>query len=171
MASLPFTLYTTRIDLPESVRCPMVELLNQTLADTLDLKSQTKFAHWNIKGQEFYVLHQLFDQIAIEIEESADLVAERITALGGIALGTVRTAAATSCLPEYSLIPVNSSKHLELLADRFAIYAQAIRHGIMEAMGWGDAGTSDLYTQISRAIDKQLWLLEAHIQTNELTPC
>ena len=171
MVSSPTTLYQTHIDLPESLRCPMVALLNQTLAATLDLKSQVKQAHWNVKDREFYALHQLFDEIATEVEDFADLVAERIAALGGIAVGTVRIAALTSSLPEYPLTIANGSEHLTALVERLALYARSIRHGIAEAMGWGDMGTSDLYTEVSREIDKRLWFLEAHLQTAELTPC
>jgi len=86
-------LYSTRIDIPEMLRTQVIELLNQTLASTLDLKTQVKQAHWNVKGKDFYQLHELFDEIAAEVEEFIDLVAERITALGGYALGTARIAA------------------------------------------------------------------------------
>lgn len=161
MASPQTTLYVTHIDLSESVRSSMVELLNQTLAATLDLKAQVKHAHWNVKGSEFYALHQLFDDLAQEIEDFVDLVAERITALGGIAVGTVRIAASTSFLPEYPLNIVEGRDHIAALTDRLVLYAQFVRQGVTEAMGWGDVNTSDLYIAVSRAIDKQLWFLEA----------
>jgi starvation-inducible DNA-binding protein len=171
MVSPQTMLYTTSIDLPESVRCSMIALLNQTLAATLDLKSQVKHAHWNVKDPKFSMLQQLFNEIATEIEDFANLVAERIAALGGIAVGTVRIAALTSDLPEYPLTIANGNEHLAVLVERFAHYGRSIRHGITEAMGWGDVGTSDLYTQVSRAIDKRLWFLEAHLSKAELTSC
>jgi starvation-inducible DNA-binding protein len=171
MSSPQTILYPTRIDLPESIRCPTIALLNQTLVATLDLKSQVKHACWNVKDKEFYSLHQLFDEIAKEIEGFADLIAERIATLGGIAVGTVRIAASTSFLPEYPLTITHGNEHLIALVERFALYAQSIRHGIAEAMGWGDIGTSDLYTEVSRGIDRRLWFLEAHLQTTKLTSC
>jgi starvation-inducible DNA-binding protein len=99
------------------------------------------------------------------------LVAERIAALGGIAVGTVRIVASTSSLPEYPLNITRGSEHLVALVERFALYARSIRHGIAEALGWGDMGTSDLYIEVSRRIDKRLWFLEAHLQTTQLTSC
>lgn len=156
-------LYSTRIDLPENVRVKTIEILNQTLAATLDLKTQTKQAHWNVKGINFYQLHELFDEIATELEEYVDMVAERVTALGGTAMGTARIAANSSILPEYNLDAVTGVEHVTALADHFGIYAQHVREAIARTDEIGDADTADLYTEISRTIDKRLWFLEAHI--------
>ena len=156
-------LYSTRIDLREDVRVRTIEILNQTLAATLDLKTQTKQAHWNVKGMDFYQLHELFDEIATELEEYVDMVAERVTALGGTALGTARIAAESSILPEYDLDAVSGAEHVTALADRFGIYAQHVRDAIATTDDLGDADTADLYTEISRTADKRLWFLEAHI--------
>ena len=155
--------YPTRIDLNADVRKRITIILNQTLAATLDLKTQTKQAHWNVKGMDFYQLHELFDEIASELEEYVDMVAERITALGGTALGTARLAAANSILPEYNLEAVDGVEHVTALADQFAAYAKHVRTAIDQADDLGDAGTADLYTEVSRAIDKRLWFLEAHL--------
>jgi starvation-inducible DNA-binding protein len=171
MVSPQTILYTTSIDLPESVRCSTIALLNQTLAATLDLKSQVKHARWNVKDPKFSMLQQLFAEIATEIEDFANLVAERIAALGGIAVGTVRITALTSDLPEYPITIANGNEHLAVLVEQFAHYGRSVRHNINEAMGWGDVGTSDLYTEVSRAIDKRLWFLEAHLPKAELTSC
>jgi len=157
------TLYPTRIDLPEEVRTKAVKILNQTLAATLDLKTQTKQAHWNVKGMDFYQLHSLFDEMAGELEEYVDMVAERVTALGGVAMGTARIAASDSILPEYALDAVSSADHVTALADRYGIYAKHLREGIAAAEELSDADTADLYTEISRTIDKRLWFLEAHL--------
>jgi starvation-inducible DNA-binding protein len=157
------TLYPTRIDLSEDIRVKVVEILNQTLAATLDLKTQTKQAHWNVKGMDFYQLHELFDELAGELEEYVDLVAERVTALGGIAMGTARIAANLSILPEYALDAITGADHVSALADRFAIYAKHLREGIAATEELNDADTADLYTEISRTIDKRLWFLEAHL--------
>ena len=156
-------LYSTRIDLPEDVRVKAIAILNRTLAATLDLKTQTKQAHWNVKGMNFYQLHELFDEIATELEEYVDMVAERVTALGGTALGTARIAAERSILDEYDLDAVVGKEHLTALADRFGVYAKHLREAIDTNDELGDADTADLYTEISRTIDKRLWFLEAHL--------
>lgn len=156
-------LYATRIDLPEDLRAKVVSLLNQTLAATLDLKTQTKQAHWNVKGMDFYQLHLLFDEMAGELEEYTDLVAERVTALAGTAMGTARIAAEESILPEYAFDAVSGAEHVAALADRYSLYAKHLREAIDSTDGLGDADTADLYTEISRAIDKRLWFLEAHL--------
>ncbi len=86
-------MYTTRIDIPESLRAKTIELLNDTLAASLDMWSQTKQAHWNVKGKNFYQVHLLFDDIAEVIYPHIDEIAERITSLGGVAHGTVKDSA------------------------------------------------------------------------------
>lgn len=156
-------LRNSRIDLPEDTRSKIVEILNKTLAATLDLKTQTKQAHWNVKGMDFYQLHELFDEMATELEEYVDMVAERVTALGGVAMGTARIAAAESVLPEYILDAVSGKDHVTALADRFGIYAKHVREAIDQTDELGDADTADLYTEISRTVDKRLWFLEAHL--------
>ncbi|MEH1821906.1 MAG: DNA starvation/stationary phase protection protein Dps [Nostoc sp.] len=161
-------LYPTRIDIPAEARVQIVVLLNQTLAATSDLKTQAKQAHWNVKGTDFYQLHLLFDEIAGELEEFIDLVAERITALGGYAFGTVRAAASNSILPEYPLDILDGKDHVTALADRFASYGKHLREAIDKTDELGDLDTADLYTEISRTIDKRLWFLEAHLQIVEI---
>lgn len=156
-------LYSTRIDIAEEVRIKVIDLLNKTLAATLDLKTQTKQAHWNVKGTDFYQLHELFDEMAGELEEYVDMVAERVTALGGIALGTARMAASESILAEYPLDAVGGTEHITALADRYGAYAKHVREAIDATDGLGDADTADLYTEVSRTIDKRLWFLEAHL--------
>lgn len=156
-------LYASRIDLSEDLRAKVVGILNQTLAATLDLKTQTKQAHWNVKGMNFYQLHLLFDEMATELEEYTDMVAERITALAGTAMGTARIAADESILPEYDFRAVSGAEHVTALADRYALYAKHLREAIDTTDELDDADTADLYTEISRTIDKRLWFLEAHI--------
>jgi starvation-inducible DNA-binding protein len=158
--------YATRIDIPQKIRTDVIILLNQSLATSLDLKTQIKQAHWNVKGSDFYSLHLLFDEIATEVEAFIDLIAERITTLGGYAMGTARIAAQLSELPEYSFEAVNGMEHVAALADRLAIYAKSLRQNIDKTDALGDMDTNDLYVEISRAIDKRLWFLEAHLQTS-----
>jgi len=157
-------LHSTRIDMPAETRLEIIGGLNQTLASTLDLKTQVKQAHWNVKGMDFYQLYELFDDMASELEEYIDMVAERVTALGGVALGTARIAAKQSELPEYPVNILDGKDHVVALADRYAAYGKTIREEIDITGDIGDADTADLYTEISRAIDKRLWLLEAHLQ-------
>lgn len=150
-------------DMPEQTRSRVVEFLNDVLASTSDLYSQLKQAHWNVKGKDFYQLHLLFDEIATEVDGYIDEVAERITALGGTALGTVRMAAAHSLLPEYPVDAVNGKAHLTALTDRLAMYGKLVREGIDSTDEWGDKDTADLLTGISRTTDMRLWFIQSHL--------
>jgi starvation-inducible DNA-binding protein len=160
-------LVETQHDLPKEARQEMVQLLNEQLADTFDLFSQTKQAHWNVKGPEFFQLHELYDDLAGELLGFTDLIAERATALGGIALGTARMAAQASRLPEFSDGPVGSMESVRMLVERYANLAQSTREAIDKAEEAGDVDTADLFTEVSRALDKALWFLEAHIQQDK----
>jgi starvation-inducible DNA-binding protein len=158
-------LYTTRIDIPEGARSKIVQLLNTSLAATIDAWSQVKQAHWNVKGKDFYQLHLLFDDVAAVLYEPIDVIAERITALGGVAHGTARNAAAASFLPEYPHTEkMKEEDHLNAVADRLSAYAKHLREAIDRASDLDDQGTNDLYVQISREVDKKLWFIEAHLQ-------
>jgi starvation-inducible DNA-binding protein len=156
--------FPTRIDLAAKVRGSMVALLNQQLADTFDLYSQTKQAHWNVKGAQFYSLHELFDKLAAELAGYVDVIAERATALGGLALGTARLSAANSQLTELPVEVTDSMPTVEALAERYAALARTTRQAIEAADSQGDADTADLFTEVSRGLDKALWFLEAHLQ-------
>ena len=156
--------YNTRIDLDSQARNQLIAILNQSLANTIDLKTQAKQAHWNVKGANFLQLHELFDQIATQLDGYADTIAERVTALGGVAMGTVRTVVAGSAIAEFPLDITAGKDYVVALADRLAVYGKMIRQDIEKTAQLGDAGTSDLYTGISREVDKSLWFLEAHLQ-------
>ena len=157
-------MFPTRNGLEESVRTQMIELLNARLADTLDLYSQTKQAHWNVKGEEFYQLHKMFDEHAECASEWADLIAERAVMLGGYATGTVRMSATDSQLEEFPTDITDSLDYVKAVADRWGVYANSVREGIDVADQAGDADTADLLTEISRQADMNLWFQEAHIQ-------
>lgn len=161
-------LHPSRIDIPATVRSELVTILNHTLAHTLDLKTQVKQAHWNVKGMEFYTLHELFDEMATELEEFVDSFAERVTALGGTAMGTARMVAAVSTLPDYPVDLLDGVDHVTALADRYATLAKLVRDGIAKTDELGDADSADLYTEVSRDLDKRLWFLDAHLQTPSL---
>lgn len=154
----------TSIDIPAERREQLVALLNQELADLFDLYSQTKEAHWNVKGRDFFQLHELFDTLATNVLGHTDLVAERATALGGLATGTVRMAAADSRLPEYPLEVTESMEVVSCMVERYSRAAANTRQAIDAAEDLGDKDTADLFTEISRDLDKQLWFLEAHLQ-------
>jgi starvation-inducible DNA-binding protein len=157
-------LYPTRNDLPWAARAEISDLLNQRLADCIDLQTQCKQAHWNVKGPSFIALHKLFDEINEEVEEYVDLIAERIVQLGGIAEGTARTVAERSTLDVYPLVTSSGPEHVEALSRALAGFARTVRLGIEEMNELGDADGADILTQISRGIDKWLWFVEAHQQ-------
>ncbi len=156
--------FRSRNDLNAETRNHVVALLNQHLADTFDLYSQVKEAHWNVRGPLFISLHKLFDELAEILEVSIDEIAERATALGGRARGTARMAAQKSRLPEYPLELTDGLAHVNALSDRYAALAKHVRTAIDQTAEWGDAGTSDLLTGLVRELDKSLWFLEAHLQ-------
>ncbi len=158
-------MFPTGVDLPQATRERMIALLNQQLADLFDLFSQTKQAHWNVKGPGFFALHELFDKLAEDLLEAIDTVAERVTALGGLAAGTVRMAAQHSRLDDLPLDHTAGQAVLQALAERYAAVANTTRAAIDAADEAGDQGTADLFTEVSRALDKMLWFLEAHLQT------
>jgi starvation-inducible DNA-binding protein len=157
-------MHKTKIDISENTREQVVALLQARLADAIDLKSQAKQAHWNVKGMNFIALHELFDQVATEVELHIDTIAERITTLGGTALGTIRVAAQQSNLSEYPHEITDGNSHVEALSSALADFGKLVRKNIDEATDLGDADTADLFTGVSRDIDKSLWFVEAHLQ-------
>ncbi|MCI0745201.1 MAG: DNA starvation/stationary phase protection protein Dps [Verrucomicrobia subdivision 3 bacterium] len=159
-------LYQTKNDLREKVRRPMVALLNQQLADALDLRLQAKQAHWNVKGPHFASLHELFDKVAEELDEFSDDIAERGVELGGVALGTVQVLSRDTRLKAYPLNISSGREHLTALLNALAAFAATTRAAIDTAANAGDADTADLFTEISRGIDKLLWMIEAHLQAD-----
>jgi starvation-inducible DNA-binding protein len=157
-------IYQTRIDLEGPSREHAIAILNARLADSLDIQTQAKFAHWNVKGNDFYQLHLLFDEIAEHLEDAVDLIAERATALGGRANGTVRQAAGNSQIEEYEIETVRGMDHVRVLSSRLASFANLCRESIDECDDLGDKATADVFTEIVRQADKDLYFLESHIQ-------
>ena len=157
-------LYATRNDLPEPARAQVTKLLNRRLADAIDLQTQCKQAHWNVKGPNFVALHELFDRVYGGVEEYVDLLAERIVQLGGIAEGTVRAAAEGSELDEYPATIATGTDHVKSLSTALAAFGTRIRFAIAECDELEDADSTDICTEISRGIDKWLWFVEAHGQ-------
>jgi starvation-inducible DNA-binding protein len=157
-------MFKTKNDLPEATRVKSVELLNARLADCKDLQTQTKQAHWNVKGPNFIALHELFDKINDELEDYVDDIAERAVQLGGVAEGTARMVAKRSSLAEYPANAADGRSHAEALSSALAAFGKAARKAIGEANELGDLDTADLFTEVSRGIDKWLWFVEAHLQ-------
>ena len=158
-------MHNTKIDIAKGKREKIVAILNQRLADASDLKSQAKQAHWNVKGMNFIALHELFDRVATELDPIVDDIAERVTTLGGTAVGTVRVAAQNSTLAEYPLEITDGPDHVEALSNVLADFGKKVRADIDATDELGDADTADLFTGVSRSIDKLLWFVEAHIQS------
>src|SRR6266849_2773763 len=159
---MPTLAHDTSNDLPKDVRGQVVELLNQRLADAIDLETQTKQAHWNVKGAQFIALHKLFDEIYLAVEEYVDLLAERVVQLGGIAEGTARMAAERSELPEYPLAISTGEEHVWAVSNALASFGTRMRRAIDETDDLDDRDSADICTEISRGVDKWLWFVEAH---------
>ena len=157
-------LYETENDLPTPAREALIPLINQRLADIVDLKTQIKQAHWNVKGPHFIGLHKLFDDIAEDVEEYTDMIAERAVQLGGIAEGTARIAASRSRLDEYPLNIADGIIHIAAVAKALSDFGNEVRRTIDEAETLEDSDTADMFTEVSRGIDKCLWFVEAHTQ-------
>lgn len=157
-------MYETRHGLDVETRRSIAILLNQRLADATDLYSQTKHAHWNVKGMNFYQLHKLFDELAEIVEGHIDTIAERITALGGTACGTTRLAAASTSLPEFPADLRTDVAYVEALVERYALVARKVGEGIDRADEAGDKVTSDMLTEVAADLDKALYFLESHLQ-------
>ncbi len=143
----------------------MVTLLNQLLADAIDLGLQAKQAHWNVKGSQFASLHAFFDEAADIFHDVGDQLAERAVSLGGIAQGTLQAVSTTTRLPAYAAEILDGADHLRALAVSIAPFARSSRLAIDIATGASDALTADLLTEISRSVDKLYWQLTAHLST------
>lgn len=158
-------MYATKNDLSPETRSEVARLLNQRLADAIDLQTQCKQAHWNVKGGTFIALHKLFDEVYEAVVEYVDLLAERVVQVGGIAEGTVEVVADRSTLPDYPVGLSTGPEHVAALSDALAALGRAARMGIEEMNDLEDADSADLLTEISRGVDKWLWFVEAHQQS------
>lgn len=158
-------MHETKNDLPEKSRAKLVELLNSRLADAIDLQLQAKQAHWNVKGPQFIALHELFDKVVDVAEDAVDEIAERAVMLGGTAFGTVQVVAKETGLKPYPTDIVKGSDHVEALSNALAAFGKNVRAAIAISAELGDADTSDLFTGVSREVDKHVWYVEAHLQS------
>jgi starvation-inducible DNA-binding protein len=157
-------MYATKNDLPEHIRTKLVELLNARLADAIDLQTQMKQAHWNVKGPYFIALHELFDKINEDVEAYVDDLAERAVQLGGVAIGTARAVSQRSQLKDYPLQLANGRDHVEAVSSVLAAFGKSVRAAIETSDELKEKDTADLFTEISRGVDKWVWFVEAHLQ-------
>lgn len=161
------TLYKTANDLPKRSRVQVIDLLNKRLAEAVDLQMQMKQAHWNVKGPHFIGLHELFDKVYAAIGEYVDSIAERAVQLGGVAEGTARMVAKRTRLPEYPHGIAEGPAHVNAVSTVLAAFGHEVRQSIDVADELNDADTADLFTEVSRGIDKWLWFVEAHAQASK----
>jgi starvation-inducible DNA-binding protein len=159
--------HPTRNDLQSNAKTVAIDLLNSRLADSIDLALLTKQAHWNLKGPQFIAVHEMLDGFRTELDTHIDTMAERVVQLGGTALGTTQVVATKTALTPYPTDIYKIKDHLAALTERYAKVANAARAAIDEAAEAGDADTADIFTAFSRALDKSLWFLEAHVQEPE----
>lgn len=157
-------MYSTKNDIQEQSRVLLVDLLNGRLADAIDLQTQCKQAHWNVKGPTFIALHELFDKVNEDVEAYVDDIAERAVQLGGTAEGTARSVAKRTTLTEYGAKTGAGREHVEALSSALAAFGKSVRQAIAKSAELGDADTTDLFTEVSRGVDKWLWFVEAHLQ-------
>jgi starvation-inducible DNA-binding protein len=157
-------MHATRNRLDSNAKSVAIDLLNARLADGIDLSLITKQAHWNLKGPQFIGIHEMLDGFRSAQDEWNDTMAERVVQLGGTAIGTSQAVVSASKLAPYPTDVYAIADHLASLIDRFADFANALHENIAQADEAGDADTADIFTEVSRGIDKQLWFLEAHVQ-------
>jgi starvation-inducible DNA-binding protein len=157
-------MHVTKNSMPEKNRIELVFMLNRSLASTNDLYIQLKQAHWNIKGATFIAVHKLLDEIAEHVENQVDIIAERITSLGGTALGTLQKTLENSNLRIYPIDIFKIEDHIMHLTHNIAILAELTRTNIKRAEMLEDMVTSDMYIGLTQVLDHNLWFLEAHLQ-------
>lgn len=158
-------MYQSPSHLPADARAELAKALNARLADGLDLHSQIKVAHWNIKGPQFASLHPLFETFAVSLANHNDTIAERAVTLGGKAYGTARHVAKTSTLADYPQETTRDLEHVKLLAERFDKYLTGVRESRTAAEKLGDTDTVDLLTQVVTEFEKNTWFLRASLET------
>lgn len=156
-------MYKSPSKLSESSREKVVKALNAVLSDALDLHSQIKVAHWNIRGPQFAALHPLFETFAVGLAAHGDAVAERAVTLGGRAYGTARHVAKTSRLPDYPQETTRDLEHVRLLAERFETFLDGVRAARGDGEAEGDTDSVDLLTQIITEFEKHSWFLRASL--------
>lgn len=154
-------MHRTHSTLPETIRVQSIELLNKHLAAAIDLHAQMKQAHWNVRSSNFIAIHELFDKVASEVEGYSDRIAERAARLGGTAYGTIQIAVERTFLFPYTLGIGDVTQHVFAVSEALAAFGQSVRGATSLAAKVGDTDTADLFTEISRGVDQQLWFVES----------
>ena len=155
-------MHPTSNSLSENIRAQSIALLNEHLAASIDLHAQLKQAHWNVRGPGFLAVHELFDRIAGEVETMSDTIAERSGGLGGTAEGTVQVSANKTFLPTYPLGIGTVIAHVDAVSSALSHFGNSSRKAIGMSAVAGDPATADLFTEVSRLVDQQLWFVESH---------
>lgn len=161
-------MYKNRVALSDEIKQQVVDILNVPLAASLDMYSQAKFAHWNVKGMNFYQLHLVFDATAKVIFKQIDPIAERITQLGGVASGTVRQSAASSPIPPYNTQATSGPEHLESLSNSLGEYCKQLREASDKVDDIGDKPTADFFNQLIVDAEEELYFLESHLEAGDV---
>lgn len=138
------------------------DLLQSRLSDAIDIAAQIKQAHWNVRGPNFIGLHRLFDELNDEFTGYADLLAERLVALGGSAMGTVQETAARSGIDKYPENATVGEDHIAALTAAFSTFSTALKADVLAAEAAEDPATADLFTEVLRGVDQSRWLASAH---------
>jgi starvation-inducible DNA-binding protein len=161
-------MYKNRVALPDDVKKKVVGIMNKKLASSLDMYSQAKFAHWNVKGMNFYQLHLVFDATAKVIFKQIDPIAERITQLGGVANGTVRQSAESSAIAAYPVESISGPEHLVALANALGTYCKELRKASDDIDDAGDEPTADFFKQLVVEAEEELYFLESHLEAGDV---
>ena len=161
-------MYPNRVALSDDIKKQVVQVMQERLAEATDMHSQAKFAHWNVKGDNFYQLHLVFDHVAKVIGKQVDPIAERLTQLGGVANGTIRQAACVSRIPEYPVETIAGMDHVRALADSLGHYCQDLREASEKIDDIGDEPTSDFFKQLVVEAEEQLYFLESHLEAGDV---
>lgn len=163
---------STSSELPATTKVQAIAILNSTLATAVDLKTQIKQAQWNVvTGNNCKPLQELFAEIATQLEEYTDIFAERLKALGGLAIATARVVAELSILPEYPYHTLDGIEHVEALVERLTLWARSLLQESLQIADWGDRETSELYLEVFEMIEQRLWLLQAYLQVALIPRC
>ena len=152
-------MHATRNTLSKNARALSVEFLNEHLSASIDLEAQIKQAHWNVRGANFIALHEMF---AAAVGTYSDQIAESTGGLGGTAEGAVQNATAHSFLAPYDRGVADGARHVFAVAGSLAAFGQSSRAAVGIATTQGDPGTTHLFTEVTRGIARQLWLVESH---------
>lgn len=161
-------MYENRVSLSKEIKKQVVEVMQERLAEAADMHSQAKFAHWNVKGDNFYQLHLLFDHVAKVTGKQIDPIAERLTQLGGVANGTIRQAVSASKIPEYPVETIAGMDHVRALADALGHYCHELREASDKIDDIGDEPTSDFFNQLIVDAEEQLYFLESHLEAGDV---